>query len=54
MLRGDPTIGVSLGAQGNHKSRRVKSLCSQKQRIPPVAGGTARPSELPQDNQEVL
>lgn len=50
----NPTTGVSLGARGYHKSLRVKSRGSQKQRSPPVAGGTARPSKLPQDNQAVL
>ena len=46
----DPTTGVSLGVRRNHKSRRVKCRGGQKEGSPPVAGGTARPSELPQDN----
>jgi hypothetical protein len=45
---------VSLGARGYLTSRRVKRHGSQKQGIPPVADDTTRPSELPQENQDVL
>ena len=50
----EPTIWVSLGAQGYRTSRSVKTRGSQKQGSPPVAGDAARPSALPQDNREVL
>ena len=50
----DPTVGVSLGARGYRTSRRVQRHGSQKQGSPPVAGDAARPSALPQENQDVL
>ncbi len=50
----DPTVGMSLGARGYRTSRRVKRHGSQKQGSPPVAGDATRPSELPQENQDVL
>jgi hypothetical protein len=51
----DPTIGgVSLGARGYRTSRRVKRHGSQKQGSPPVVDDATRPSELPQENQDVL
>ena len=50
----DPTTGVSLGTRGYRTSRRVKRHGSQKQGSPPVAGDAARPSELLQENQDVL
>jgi hypothetical protein len=50
----DPTIGVSFGAWGYRTSRSVKRHGSQKQGSPPVAGDATRPSELPQENQDVL
>jgi hypothetical protein len=50
----DPTIGVSLGAREYRTSRRVKRHGSQKQGSPPVAGDATLPSELPQENQDVL
>ncbi len=48
------TNELSLGARGYRTSRRVKRHGSQKQGSPPVAGDAARPSELPQENQDVL
>ena len=50
----DPTIWVSLGARGYRTSRRVKRHGSQKQGSPAVAGDATRPSESPQENQDVL
>jgi hypothetical protein len=51
----DPTIGgVSLGVRGHRTSRRVKRHGSQKQGSPPVVDDATRPSELPQENQDVL
>ena len=32
----------------------MKRHCSQKQGTPPVDGDASRPSELPQENQDVL
>jgi hypothetical protein len=45
---------VSLGARGYRTSRRVQRHGSQKQGSPPGAGNVARPSALPQENQDVL
>ena len=45
---------MSLGERGYRTSWRVKRHGSQKQGSPPVAGDAARPSELLQENQDVL
>jgi hypothetical protein len=50
----DPTVGVSLGARGYRTSRRVKRRGSQEQWSQPVGDDATRPSELPQENQDVL
>ncbi len=50
----DPTIGVSVGARGYRTSWSVKKRGSQKQGSPPVAVDATRPSELTQENQDVL
>jgi hypothetical protein len=50
----DPTVGVSLRSRGYRTSRCVKRHGSQKQGNPPVSDDATRPSELPQENQDVL
>jgi hypothetical protein len=50
----DPTVGMSFGARGYGTSRSVKRHGSQKQGSTPVVGDKTHPSELPQENQDVL
>jgi hypothetical protein len=49
-----PLFGVSLGAWRYRTSRCITRHGGQKQGIPPVAGDTTLPSELPQENHDVL